>query len=812
MARLLNRRVLGGALAALGLFLGVKLTLHGQYPGSVPPATSGQVRSPAVYQPLIPVAPSYPQQAATPVPPAYQPKMPAPPAYQPPVSSPTPATYQQPVTVPPASRAPAYSQPVVPVSYEAPATTTAQTPYQPPVSTLPAYLPPATTPTPLAVPPKNLPAIPPVNLPAAMSTPPSHLPAIPTVNLPPATTSTPPSHLPPVTTTAPISATATSVKPPAATTSAPPSHLPPITTSVPSLPPTPPAYQPPVSTLPAYLPPAATSTTSAPAPAKTTNPPASIVPLEPIAPARPANLPVMMPVQISRPSQPVHTSQQFTQTPLIPFLPAPRGETKQPDGGAFPKRPLRGMFAALKQQQNQPNQPPLLEPPTQVNPLPVPTNPPPMPANPHLADHDNKPVFDMSWENGLFFRTADGKFTFHSGAMLQYDFAWYSASPILEVGPGGTGKFNDGANVRRGRFFFEGTLYNSVDYKFELEFFNGVSPAGITGPVTAANVTNSPGPTDAWITIKDVPLIGNVRIGSQKEWFSLEHLNDDRYLEFMERSHLFDFSQPTAFNNGFTPGISFFRTWVNDRIFSAMGFYKNVSNPLGFGLNDGNYAFTGRLAALPIWMPDEKIFWHFGAAMSHRDPVNGAVQIRLFDNIRNAPFPLLNLVANTGLVNCNSQDLYNFETAAVYGPLTFQAEYTANILNGASVNGASQGGLFFQGLYVEGLIFLTGESRTWDPKVAFFKRVQPLRPLRLKPSAWEESGCGAWELGLRYSYIDLSNKAIVAGRLDSWTLGLNWYLNANAKLQFNYDYTQRGETGITRGHIHSFGTRMQVDF
>ena len=53
---------------------------------------------------------------------------------------------------------------------------------------------------------------------------------------------------------------------------------------------------------------------------------------------------------------------------------------------------------------------------------------------------------------------------------------------------------------------------------------------------------------------------------------------------------------------------------------------------------------------------------------------------------------------------------------------------------------------------------------------------------------------------MRYTYVDLSNKAVQAGRLDSVTLGLNWYLNANAKMQFNYDYTQRRETpNLARG-------------
>ena len=81
---------------------------------------------------------------------------------------------------------------------------------------------------------------------------------------------------------------------------------------------------------------------------------------------------------------------------------------------------------------------------------------------------------------------------------------------------------------------------------------------------------------------------------------------------------VFDFTQETAFNNGFSPGLSTFRTWANDRIFSAVGVYKNMSDLLGFGVGDGQYAVTGRLAALPIWVPERKLFWHVGGAMSAR--------------------------------------------------------------------------------------------------------------------------------------------------------------------------------------------------
>jgi phosphate-selective porin OprO/OprP len=94
--------------------------------------------------------------------------------------------------------------------------------------------------------------------------------------------------------------------------------------------------------------------------------------------------------------------------------------------------------------------------------------------------------------------------------------------------------------------------------------------------------------------------------------------------------------------------------------------------------------------------------------------------------------------------------------------------------------------------------------------------VVPRKPLRFRrggDGCGAGPGFGAWEVGVRYSYIDLSNKAIRAGRLDALTVGLNWYMNANAKIQWNYDLTHRGDTNtVAQGTIHAFGTRMAFDF
>ena len=53
-----------------------------------------------------------------------------------------------------------------------------------------------------------------------------------------------------------------------------------------------------------------------------------------------------------------------------------------------------------------------------------------------------------------------------------------------------------------------------------------------------------------------------------------------------------------------------------------------------------------------------------------------------------------------------------------------------------------------------------------------------------------ENGCnlfsrGAWQVGARYSWIDLNDNGINGGLMRQHTLGLNWYLHRFVKIQVN---------------------------
>ena len=76
---------------------------------------------------------------------------------------------------------------------------------------------------------------------------------------------------------------------------------------------------------------------------------------------------------------------------------------------------------------------------------------------------------------------------------------------------------------------------------------------------------------------------------------------------------------------------------------------------------------------------------------------------------------------------------------------------------------------------------------------------------------------GAWEVGLRYSYIDLNDEDIQGGEEKNFTVGLNWYLNRNIRFMFNYIFahvedSNAGTQFLRDGDTDIFQMRFEIDF
>src|SRR5947199_157737 len=115
---------------------------------------------------------------------------------------------------------------------------------------------------------------------------------------------------------------------------------------------------------------------------------------------------------------------------------------------------------------------------------------------------------------------------------------------------------------------------------------------------------------------------------------------------------------------------------------------------------------------------------------------------------------LKNLV-DTGNIPGSRQYTIGPEFAMVLGPLMVQAEWTGQFVSQAvAPDGVGQGTVFFHGGYVEALYFLTGEHQGYDKREGTFGRVVPRNNYQVSSKDWH-APTGAWQIGGRFSYLDL---------------------------------------------------------
>ena len=197
-----------------------------------------------------------------------------------------------------------------------------------------------------------------------------------------------------------------------------------------------------------------------------------------------------------------------------------------------------------------------------------------------------------------------------------------------------------------------------------------------------------------------------------------------------------------------------------------------------------------------------------GVAYSYRNP-DGDLRYRALpeSHVTDVRF------VDTGTFVADTIGLLNLQGAFVYGPFSLQGEYILS-----DVDTKFFGDREFDSYYVQASYFLTSEHRPWDTGDSGFGRLNPRRNFRL---GGEDPGWGAWEVGIRYSAIDLSDGPIRGGEEDNITLGLNWYLNPHSRMLINYTHANidrdffGGNTYFPLskgGDVDILQTRFQVDF
>lgn len=324
------------------------------------------------------------------------------------------------------------------------------------------------------------------------------------------------------------------------------------------------------------------------------------------------------------------------------------------------------------------------------------------------------------------------------------------------------GDADDGADFRTARLWARGGLREGTNYMLELDF----------GSLASAN-PGRPNFQNAFLEQENLP-VGTVRAGRWKQPFSLETATSIRFLTFIERANLFAF---VPFRR---TGVGFFDFSDDERTTWAASVFRSADDGFGGSKGDGyrGLATAGRLTRLAWAGADDTQLLHVGAAYTWNG-VDGTVRFARFPEfalgVGGSATPAM---FDTGRLAADGYHVFGLEAASVSGPLSLQAEGTVAVVDRTRGGGTA----VFPGWYVFASYFLTGESRTYIRKAGAFDRVTPRSEFTATKAG--VGGTGAWELAVRLSQVDVSD--VGGGRLTDLTVGLNWHLNPNAKLQFNY--------------------------
>ena len=369
------------------------------------------------------------------------------------------------------------------------------------------------------------------------------------------------------------------------------------------------------------------------------------------------------------------------------------------------------------------------------------------------AGNNTRTPLELFWDSGLRAESRDGKFKLRLRARFEND--WGFANPDRAV-EDSLGPLSDGTEIRRMRLGLMGRIYENIPFKAQVDFASGEAEF-----------------RSVYAGVNDLPVLGNLRIGNQREPFGLERNTGTHYVTMMER----------ASANALTPkrntGFLAHDSHHQDRLTWAAGFFRET-NDQGFGQGDDSIAATARITGIP-WSQDESHFFHLGVSLSRREFGDNGVRFKARPGLHLSPS-----FVDTSSIAADHGNFVGAEALWMLGPTSVQAEHFE----------VRAGESRFRGSYIQVSRFLTDDRRRFRRSFPQFQRVKPI------------NSAGAWELSGRVSQIDLSDGGVAGGEMQDFTLGLNWYANPNVRVMTNLIYADLEQTGDAL----MFAMRFGIDF
>lgn len=343
------------------------------------------------------------------------------------------------------------------------------------------------------------------------------------------------------------------------------------------------------------------------------------------------------------------------------------------------------------------------------------------------------------------------------GGRLQLDFG---AASVRQ--PGFGEPLTDNIGVRRSWIESYLTIGKVLELAFQYDFADAETP--INDAVAAIHA-----PHDVLLSV-----------GSMKEPFSLDQLTGDTNTLFTERS----------LADAFAPGRNFggaVGTHGKDWTAVASVFGGNANT----GIGQQGIAATGRLTYAPIRETDHVL--HLGLAGSYRSLSRMSDDLS-FSSQAEASLLRQSFVDTDVIAGASGVARLGLEAAYQSGPFLLQAEYIDTRVERFD----GRPSLGFRGGYVQGSVILNGKrarsyklSPDYGATYAVFSGVVVPEADRVS-----RGGFGVFELGARFSAIDLQDRTITGGIGRDVTVGLNWYPDRNVRIMADYIRSRTSPSAI----------------
>ncbi len=357
------------------------------------------------------------------------------------------------------------------------------------------------------------------------------------------------------------------------------------------------------------------------------------------------------------------------------------------------------------------------------------------------------------WDDGLKFRTENGKTELSVGGRIHYDLAYNKHDGDLDSI---AGKPLSTIELRRARLSFEGVIENALEYEFEFSFGEEISFA------------------DLYLAFIKLPFFEKITVGHFREPFGMEENTTSNSIVFMERS------LSSTFGPGRNAGIMLQRSFFDQRARIYAGLFR-LTNSLASDL-DGNsqHSISSRLAVLPVWDTSLNKTLHLGLSTNFYSPIDDVYEL----NVENPTHTGGQFIKSGTIPNVDKVNSFAGELGYTYKKFALMGEYMHSFVRIDEGAAGSERKRDFNSFYLQASMFLGRGKRSYDLDGNEFSDVSVAGPVQ------GESYRGAWEVGVRYARVHLKESVEEIKKMNDITIGLNWYYRKNIRFMANQIFSR----------------------